>query len=211
MTNKLSEEYIKAHCPHCDLKSYAYRYLLEETKNFSVVCDAHPIIEGHILIIPKQHLSCIGEYPEDIYNEFIDLFKKVSEFLLKQYGSVSAFEHGKLGQTIFHSHIHFIPFKGKPTDIVPEGLNKLKKINNLSELKNIFKEQGGYLFFSIGNDKWIVDKSLAVPRFFRDRFAKALKKPERGNWKKMYVGRKGHSKLELEAQETKKCWEKYVN
>ncbi|MBU1000029.1 HIT domain-containing protein [Patescibacteria group bacterium] len=61
-----------------------------------MVCDANPVVGGHILIIPKSHLSCIGEYSKNLFKEFLNLYKKVSEFLLKAYGSVSTFEHGKL-------------------------------------------------------------------------------------------------------------------
>ena len=153
MTDELSEEHIKKHCPHCDTSSEAYKYLLERTDNFSVVCDAHPITEGHILIIPKQHLSCVGEYPENLYKDFLILYKKVSEFLFKIYGSISSFEHGKFGQTVFHSHIHLIPFKGRVADIIPEGNDKLTVLNDLSEIRNIFKEYGGYLFLSIEDNK----------------------------------------------------------
>lgn len=208
MKDKSSEEYLKQHCPHCDFSSEAYRYLLERTNNFSIVCDVHPITEGHILIIPKQHLSCIGEYPENIFAEFLDLYKKISNFLSKEYDAVSSFEHGKFGQTVFHSHVHFLPFSEDATSIVPEGENKLTKINDLSELKHLFNKWGGYLFFSIENNKWVVNTDLATPRFFRDRFAKALKKPERGNWKKMHNKENGHSKPELEAQNTQKAWQK---
>lgn len=211
MKNKLSEEYLKQHCPHCDFNSEAYKYLLERTANFSIVCDAHPITEGHILIIPKQHLSCIGEYPKDIYGEFMVIYQKIADFLSKEYYSFSSFEHGKFGQTVFHSHVHFIPFNDDPTAIVPEGESKLTKIAYLSELQSMFKKHGGYLFFSIGNNKWAVDIGLTVPRFFRDRFAIALNRPERGNWKKMHIKENGHSKLELEAQNTKNRWQQNVN
>lgn len=208
MINELSEEYIRKHCPHCDPNAEAYKYLLEKTANFSIVCDPHPITKGHILIIPKQHLSCIGEYPENLYKEFLALYKKVSSFLSKEYDSVSSFEHGKFGQTVFHSHVHFIPYYDNPVAIVPEGENKLTKIKDLSKLKSLFKNQGGYLFFSIGNNKWVVDSKLTVPRFFRDRFAKAFNKPERGNWKKMHIKENGRSQPELEAQSTQKSWSK---
>lgn len=209
--DELSEEYIRKHCPHCDHKSEAYKYLLEETESFYIVCDVHPITKGHILIIPKQHLSCIGEYPDNTYKELENLYQKVSDFLSQEYGSVSSFEHGKLSQTVFHSHVHFIPFKGTSSDIVPEE-NKLNRIDSLSKIKPIFKKHGGYLFFSIGNDKWMVDTTLAAPRFFRDRYALALKKPYRGNWKKMHLQENGSTKAELEAQSTQQCWKKhYVN
>ena len=169
-----SEKAIKKNCPHCDLSSQAFRYPLEQTKDFYLVVDSHPIVEGHILIIPKPHVSCIGAYPQQLFEDFIKLNSKVSEFLLREYRTVSSFEHGIFGQTVFHSHIHYLPFKGKPTDIVSEGNQYLKKLNNLSDLRSLIRKEKGYLFFSINRNLWAVDKSLTAPRFFRDRFARAL-------------------------------------
>lgn len=194
----LSEDYIKLNCPHCDPKSQAFKYLLEETEDFRIVCDCHPILEGHILIIPKAHLVCIGEYPAELYNEFLQLYEKYQSVIKLLYGKVSTFEHGKLGQTVFHSHIHILPFAGNPNNIVPEGPDKYQKIFSLDELKNIYKTEGGYLFFSIESDKWLVDIALAAPRFFRDRFAKALGRPDRGNWKIMHENKEEMVKAEQE-------------
>jgi diadenosine tetraphosphate (Ap4A) HIT family hydrolase len=181
----LSEKAIRDHCPHCDLTSHTYEYLLERSDNFSIVCDANPLTEGHILIIPKAHISCVGAYPENLYQEFLKLNEKVLQFIKKEYGAVSSFEHGIFGQTVFHSHIHYLPFSGKAIDIVPE--DKFSLITNLSELKILLAKDGGYLFFSIADQLMSVDVDIAAPRFFRDRYAKALGRPERGNWKEMQV------------------------
>lgn len=207
----LSEEAIKINCPHCNLNSQAYTYLLEQTDNFSIVCDANPIREGHILIIPKKHVSCIAEYPENVYKEFLELNSKVSEFIFKEYGSVSSFEHGVFGQTVFHSHVHYMPFNGKPADIVYEGDEKLKKIEDLADLKAFFKKDGGYLFFSIGTNLWVVDSSIAAPRFFRDRFAKALNRPERGNWKEMRANKQLLEKSGIDGRNTQLKWSEYFS
>lgn len=110
----LLEQDIREHCPHCDPASQAFLDALEETANFRVVCDHHPLVEGHILIIPKQHLSSAGEYPGPVFQEFLSLYGKTSEFIRQNYGTVSGFEHGKIGQTVFHSHVHLLPFDGKP-------------------------------------------------------------------------------------------------
>ena len=118
----LSENAIRINCPHCNLASQAFRYPLEQTDEFYLVVDSHPIVEGHILIIPKSHVSCIGEYPQQLFEDFIKLNSKVSEFLLREYRTVSTFEHGIFGQTVFHSHIHYLPFKGESTDIVPSAI-----------------------------------------------------------------------------------------
>ncbi len=182
---ELSEKDIRENCPHCNSKSQAFEFPLLETKNFRVVCDAHPIIEGHLLIIPKEHVSCIAEYSGELYKEFLNLYQKFSDFLVSEYKAVSSFEHGIFGQTVFHSHVQMIPLGCSPLQIVPEGLDKIHKLKDLAGLKKLFELDGGYLFFSIGENKWTTDVSLSAPRFFRDRFSKALGRPERGNWKRM--------------------------
>jgi diadenosine tetraphosphate (Ap4A) HIT family hydrolase len=203
----LSEQAIKTNCPHCDPKSQAFKYPLEDTGNFYIVCDAHPLVEGHILIIPKQHVSCIGEYPENLFKELLKLNEKVSQFLKKEYGSVSSFEHGIFGQTVFHSHAHYLPFDGKPTDIIPE--NKLSVISGLSELKNLLEGNGGYLFFSLRDDLMSVDISIATSRFFRDRFATALGKPERGNWKMMHTNQELMKETGKDNNNTQAKWKSF--
>lgn len=208
---ELSEEKIRENCPHCDPTSFALKHLLEETENFWLVCDVHPLRDGHILIIPKQHLSCVGEFGEALLREFEDLYIKFSNFLSKEYGSVSSFEHGKIGQTVFHSHIHLLPFKGKPQDIIPEGKIHLKTINNIKDLKDFFKKKGQYLFFSIKENAWVVNTKLGAPRFFRDRFAKALGNPKRGNWKQMQSDKQLMQKATTEIQSLTRNWKRYTS
>jgi diadenosine tetraphosphate (Ap4A) HIT family hydrolase len=183
----ISEEEIGKNCPHCDPASEAFEDLLEETANFRVVSDHHPLCAGHILIIPKEHLSCVGEYSSEILAEFVRQYQIVSAFVLKQFGSVATFEHGKIGQTVFHSHVHILPFDGSPNAIIPEGISHCTHLAELEDLHSIFDAQGRYLFFSIGNRSWTVDTTLGAPRFFRDRFSAAMGRPERGNWKAMHI------------------------
>ncbi|MCX6730553.1 MAG: HIT domain-containing protein [Candidatus Roizmanbacteria bacterium] len=182
-----STKEIFLNCPHCDTKSFALKFPLCDTDNFFVTCDVHPLTKGHILIMPKKHFSCFGEYPDSIVDELVALYKKCSDFLVKTYGSVSSFEHGKIGQTVFHSHIQMFPYLGSEKAIIPEGNSFLTKIQTILDLKRIFKEKDMYLFFSIGKNMWTVDTSIGKPRFFRDRFAQALHNPKRGNWKEMHA------------------------
>lgn len=185
MAENLSEEAIRKNCPHCDLNSFAMRYPLGNTKNFWILSDANSLCEGHILIIPKQHLSCVGEFDEVILKEFEDIYNKVKNFVLINYGAVSTFEHGKIGQTVFHSHVHILPYGGNWETIIPEGAGYVTPINSIRELTDKFTSDNGYLFFSIGDNMYCVDPKIVTPRFFRDRFALALNRPERGNWKVM--------------------------
>lgn len=172
-------------CIHCDEKSFALENPLETTDHFRIVADVHPLTEGHLLIIPKDHITCAGAFPQELFTEFVGLYEKFSRFIKKTYGEVSSFEHGITGQTVFHAHVHILPFAGKPADIVPEGAKTLFPIKSIRELPDVFERDGRYLFFSIGEHPFLVDTAISVPRFFRDRFAKALGVPETGNWKTM--------------------------
>ncbi|MBM3257499.1 MAG: HIT family protein [Candidatus Liptonbacteria bacterium] len=206
MIEDWSEENIKQNCPHCDLHSQAFEYSLKTTENFTVVCDANPIVEGHLLIIPKKHYSCIGEYPRPIFEEFSELDREVSIFLTKEYGECASFEHGIFGQTVFHSHVHYLPLQSTALDIIPEGEKEIQKLEALTDLKEMYEKEGGYLYFAIGGNRWTVNKALATPRFFRDRFAKALHHPERGNWKEIRATPELHKLSKLLNENTITKW-----
>lgn len=206
-----SEKSIRENCPHCDPNSFAFKHPLEKTANFSVVCDVHPLVEGHILIIPKNHLSCVGEYSNMLFEEFTGIYQNLSQFFKTTYGSVSTFEHGKFGQNVFHSHIHLLPYNGKVENIIPEGKGRLRPLKNLKGLKKIYQKEEGYLFFSIENMLWTVDPVLSQPRFFRDRFAKALGNPERGNWKEMYFDKQTMKKANQEIRNLETVWQKEIH
>ncbi len=204
--DSLSEENIKQNCPHCDPCSFALKYPLEVTDNFWIVCDVHPLTKGHILIMPKKHLSCIAEYPEEVLKEFVTLYQKFSHFIKITYGSISSFEHGKIGQTVFHSHVHILPFKGSPHDIIPEGNNNITLIHNFSDLLRAYAKDAQYLFFSIGDDKWLVNIRLGNPGFFRNRFAQALGNPLRGDWKMMSKNNELMTEAEQDIKDLQYAW-----
>mgnify|MGYP001178319778 CR=1 FL=1 len=199
---------VVADCPHCNPADFALEHLLTETNNFRVVADAHPLQEGHILIIPKEHISCAGEFLPELFDEFESLYKKFSLFLQKIYGSVSSFEHGKIGQTVFHAHVHLLPYRGDIYAIVPEE-NSLTPVDGISFMKNYFQKHGQYLFVSTENNSWMVDTKIGQPRFFRDRFAAALGEPARGNWKTMHEDEQRMKKAATESRTLIEKWKNY--
>ncbi|MFZ5845012.1 MAG: HIT domain-containing protein [Patescibacteria group bacterium] len=195
-------------CPHCDLQSFALEHPLFTTENFLVVCDVHPLVEGHLLIIPRKHISCVGEYSEAMFLEFKDLYSQFSYFVKDAYGAVSSFEHGIAGQTVFHAHTHILPYAGDLLSIIPEGKEKTRAIKDISELRDIYRNEGEYLFFSIDNNYWLVDTNLAVPRFFRGRFARALGVPERGNWKEVRQNKQLMARISAEITNLEEKWQR---
>ena len=88
--------------------------------SFLIVCDVHPLIEGHILIIPKKHISCMGALDKLQFELYEKIYDKVNRFIRKKYGAVGAFEHGITGQTVFHAHTHVLPFARSIDEVIPE-------------------------------------------------------------------------------------------
>jgi hypothetical protein len=129
----------------------------------------------------------------------------------KTYGVVSTFEHGKIGQTVFHAHTHIVPYDGSVRQIIPEGEKYITDITGLEKLREVFARDGQYLFFSIGERKMLVDKKLGQPRFFRDRFALAFGNSERGNWKTMQINADLMQTAHQEIARVKDTWKKFYS
>ena len=100
----LSEKAIKKNCPHCDLSSQAFRYPLEQTKDFYLVVDSHPIVEGHILIISKKHIGELLDAEESLINHmFVIVRKMIRNHTISGYRIVN---NGKGAAFVDHLHIH---------------------------------------------------------------------------------------------------------
>jgi len=196
-------------CPHCE-GGFGLQYPLYANDNFWIVCDYHPIVEGHALIIPKDHISYTGALSYELFNEYENLYKKVLSFLTETYGNAVIFEHGIVGQTVSHAHVHFLPFNKSIEDIVNEK-NLLKPIDDLEEIRNIFTKEQKYLFIAINDKKWLVDPKIGVPRFFRDRISKALNVPERGDWKKAEENTRLMLEFKKDIQELINKWNSYYD
>ncbi len=99
----------KASCAFCQRSSIAANVLLDSA-NFLLVADHAPLVEGHILIIPKQHHTCYGAVPPEQDEELFALKREVQQFFEQCYAPIVFWEHGVFRQTVFHAHLHCFPF-----------------------------------------------------------------------------------------------------
>lgn len=205
MQNKNIDEENCVHCPG----GIGLEYPLFDDNLFWVVCDAHPLIEGHILIIPKEHISCMGNLSVSAFSRYKELYNQVKKIVSENYGSVAIFEHGITGQTVFHAHTHFFPFTGSTNSIISKT-NALKKIDSLDQLEKEFKLRGKYLFFENANEMWFVDTSLGYPRFFRNIFAELLDVKDRADWKATRDNSKLMAEFKKDMAELSKKWKEFI-
>lgn len=142
--------------------------VLFESDNFYVKIGKGIVCDGHCMIITKQHLDCIAGIDESLVDEFLFLKNKLTNFITENFYKPFVLENGAVMQSVFHAHMHFIPLKSKYysevsliNDMALLFLKKnnisYKKINNFFELKDIYKEDGEYLYLEEGDDTFIVE------------------------------------------------------
>ncbi|MBV9227872.1 MAG: HIT family protein [Chloroflexi bacterium] len=102
-------EATRSDCTFCQRNGIA-NYILKETPTFRIVTDHAPLLEGHLLIMPREHYTCYGDVPPQLDEELFALKREVQQFLARFYAPVIFWEHGIFRQTVFHAHLHCFPF-----------------------------------------------------------------------------------------------------
>jgi len=97
-------------CTFCKIPGTDFIF---ENEYFYVIPDKYPVVEGHSLIISKQHKQDYFELSDQESIALLDISRKVRDWLDDSFhpsGYNLAMNCGKsAGQTIFHFHLHVIP------------------------------------------------------------------------------------------------------
>ena len=77
------------------------------------VRDAFPVSEGHILVIPKAHVSSLTSLSDIDYSRCFDLVRSVTRDVQEKYEpygfNIGVHIGEAAGQTVSHAHMHVIP------------------------------------------------------------------------------------------------------
>jgi len=133
------------------------------SNRFFILPDLHPIIDGHLLLVPKAHFSSFSNVRADHESkkEADYLTELIKEFLIKTFNKpVVIFEHGGIAQTVPHAHLHFLP-----TD-----LSILDDISQVA-VPTTFSPNSSYLFYEEKNQPQYFSPIAKIPvGFLQDRF-----------------------------------------
>src|SRR3989338_44916 len=128
-------------CTFCDKSPFLERIVTETAHHF-VMPGVGQISEGgHVLLIPNQHVSCVGALEVPDVQELEELHWRIRRAISQVYGVPSiSFEHGNMMQSVPHAHIHVLP---ADADLLPLIHRKLpdvevRKIRSLLELRDIY-------------------------------------------------------------------------
>jgi histidine triad (HIT) family protein len=83
---------------------------LFENKEFIVIKDANPKVDGHCLVIPKKHYNSFLDFPKRKYESFLVVVKKAVGQFNGDFNLV--INNGRMaGQVVGHLHLHVLPRK----------------------------------------------------------------------------------------------------
>ena len=117
-------------CAFCEVNSDKSSVLLE-SESFYLTQDKFPITLGHLLIIPKRHITSPSDFSETEWYDLRLVLEEACSLLKTKDNQITGFHVGMnigsdAGQTIPHLHIHVIP--RRPNDI-PESKCGVRIVN----------------------------------------------------------------------------------
>lgn len=79
-------------------------------KEYIVIKDANPKVDGHLLVIPKKHYNSFLDMPHRKYEDFFKMVKDAVGTFSGDFNLVV--NNGKTaGQVVNHLHLHILPRK----------------------------------------------------------------------------------------------------
>ncbi|MGV3510136.1 MAG: HIT family protein [Sphingobacteriaceae bacterium] len=86
-------------------------YKVAENEKFLAFLDVHPLVEGHVLVIPKTEVDYLFDLDDETYLGLQTFAKKVALGIKKV---IPCFRIGVavIGLEVPHVHIHLVPMNG---------------------------------------------------------------------------------------------------
>lgn len=83
-------------------------YKVAETKDFLAFLDVNPLVEGHVLVIPKQEVDYIFDLEDETYAGLM-LFAKIVAAGVKKAVPCKRVGVAVIGLEVPHTHVHLVP------------------------------------------------------------------------------------------------------
>jgi len=85
-------------------------YTIAENEKFYAFLDIYPLMEGHVLVVPRQEIDNLFDLPADMLGEMIQFAQPIAKAI------EACFDCNRCGMSVVglevpHAHIHLIPIK----------------------------------------------------------------------------------------------------
>ena len=94
-----------------------------------VIMDAYPDVDGHTLIIPKNHYESFMDIPNDLLIHINEISKKYTNLIMEKLNAKELSVHINYGnsQKIKHYHMHLLPNYGLRSTQNPKEVYEVLK------------------------------------------------------------------------------------
>ena len=109
-------------------------YKIAENDKFFAFLDIFPLVEGHVLVVPKTEIDNLFDLPEDFLGEILVFAKPIAKAIEKVF-DCNRCGISVVGLEVPHAHIHLIPInsaddlnftRGK-IKLTPDQLKKVQE------------------------------------------------------------------------------------
>ncbi len=96
-------------CKFCRIANHqAPAFVIYEDENFIAFLDIYPWVEGHTLVIPKEHYRWVWDMPPKLAGDYFQVVHKIANHYRKVFQT--EFVMSRIyGYDIPHAHIHLFP------------------------------------------------------------------------------------------------------
>jgi len=109
-------------------------YKIHENEQYLAFLDVFPLVEGHVLVIPKVEVDYLFDLDDHSYSGLF-LFAKEVALLMKQKLDCKKIGVAVIGLEVPHAHIHLVPlnhvgdinFEKEKLKVTPDQLAAIQK------------------------------------------------------------------------------------
>ena len=85
-------------------------YKIAEDDSFLAFLDINPLVEGHVLVIPKQEIDYLFDIDDSLLKDMVIFSKKVAKRIQKAI-PCKRIGLSVIGLEVPHAHIHLVPMQ----------------------------------------------------------------------------------------------------
>jgi diadenosine tetraphosphate (Ap4A) HIT family hydrolase len=175
-------------CKFCNLNDGSEVF---ESEHFRVIVSLGALVEGWLLVVPKQHMLALAEMNPELAAEYDSVANRFRSKLRLKFGAVAEFEHGpgecnsSAGCTIDHAQSHLVPTN---INLLAAAQTKLpgvgwRQVQHVTDLSTDHDARQAYLYLRQNGRSWAAVAGELPSQFFRRIIAEELKLGE-FDWRK---------------------------
>lgn len=98
-------------CAFCVVVAGADAHRVLEDAHVIAFLDRAPLIKGHVLVVPRDHIETFDDLPADLLGPVFSAVQRVSRAFQSALGADGSYTaiNTRISQSVPHAHVHVVP------------------------------------------------------------------------------------------------------